>query len=164
MAEQVYAPSRGFGAFVVAIWLVTGLILFWLGFILEPADRDAMDGLQRLFFTIVPIKPFAWAMSIAFLGFAGATAKRVMSDTPALLLTDSFLETRKGERFTWSEVEEVESLKDQALRITVNREEAGLRVIQIGSFELGTAPAEVVEEIERRRSAHADAVTKSESA
>lgn len=60
---------------MTVVWLVGAAILFWLGFVLDPSDVDAIDGVQRILFTLVPIKAFAWVMSIVFLGIGAATAR-----------------------------------------------------------------------------------------
>ena len=151
MSEVEYRPSKGFGTFAVAIWVVTAVILFALGFILDSSDRQAMDGFQLLFFTVVPIKPFAWIMSVVFLGIGVSTARRVFAGPPTLRLSSDGFETRKGRRVPWSDIASVEGIEDKILRITLSRTGAAPETLDIGQFELGAAVRRVVEEVEGRR-------------
>ncbi|MEM7414144.1 MAG: hypothetical protein AAF389_01535 [Gemmatimonadota bacterium] len=151
MNDSVYRPSRAFGWFAVIVWLVAAAVLFGLGFILEPSDREAMDGFQRLFFTIVPIKPFAWVMSIVFVALGVSTGRRAFSGRPTLRLTEDALHTRDGDHFAWEDVAEVEIVKGPVLKVSLHRLHDAPRQLKLGPFELGTSPEEVAAEVDRRR-------------
>lgn len=77
-AVEAVGPSKNLLWSMTAVWLLTAAILFWLGFVLDPSDADATDGVHRLLFAVVPIKGFAWVMSVVFLGIGSATARSAL--------------------------------------------------------------------------------------
>lgn len=149
MSATVYRPSRAFGLFLVAVHVATSALLFFLGFVLDASSTEAMDGFERLLFTVIPIRPFAWVMAVVFLGLGLATVRRVFFGRPTLLLAEDGLETRDGHRITWKEVGRVDVLDDKALRLLVTRPDHAPETVEIGQFGLGTGVTVVAEEIER---------------
>lgn len=73
---------------MTAVWVGTAVLLFWLGFVLDPSDADATDGLHRLLFAVVPIKTFAWVMSVVFLGIGAATGRSALKSASEAELAD----------------------------------------------------------------------------
>jgi hypothetical protein len=71
-----YRPSPRATLLVTMVWVATAAVLFWLGTILGPEDREAMDGFALLLFTLVPIRLFSWTMAVVFLGIGVSTARR----------------------------------------------------------------------------------------
>ncbi len=51
---------------LASVLLLAALALIWAGAVLEPSDREAMEGGQLLLFSLVPIRPFAWVMAAVF--------------------------------------------------------------------------------------------------
>lgn len=160
MAE--YRPRKAMGLLVVAIWVLTASVLAWLGVILGPEDREAMDGLSRLLFTVVPIRFFSWAMAAVFLWMGVRTGRHVFGREPSLAISADGLRFRDGEWLAWAAVESVESQEEGMLRIELlspgepasktegigflgrlrSGKERGSKVLS--SFELGAPPVEVV--------------------
>lgn len=72
MPEPNEPPTEGLPRGVVAgILVVTAVLLLWVGWVLPADAADAMDGFQRLVFTVIPVRPFAWVMAVVFLALAG---------------------------------------------------------------------------------------------
>lgn len=71
-------PSRGLLWSMTIVWCVAAVVLFWLGFVLSPADVEATEGLHRILFTVVPIQAFSWVMSVVFLGIGVMTGRAAL--------------------------------------------------------------------------------------
>lgn len=150
MSDAAYRPSRGFGTFLVAVWILAGAVLLILGFVLDPSSTGAMDGFERLVFTVIPIRPFAWIMSAVFLGLGALTARRAFTGRPTLRLSESGLEMRDGRRIEWRDVAAAEALSEQRVRLVVTRADLPPEAIELARFDLGSDVRTVVDEIHRR--------------
>ena len=60
---------------LAGVWFVTAAILVWVGAVLTPDAAADMDGAQRILFTAIPIRPFAWVMAAVTVFLAIRTAR-----------------------------------------------------------------------------------------
>jgi len=49
-----------------SIFLVTAAVLAFIGYALDQEDAANMEGLQRILFTVVSIRWFAWIFAVVF--------------------------------------------------------------------------------------------------
>ena len=162
-----YRPRLTHSLVAAGVWLITASILAWLGLILGPEDRGAMDGLTLLLFTVVPIRLFSWTMATVFAALGVFSARRGLGGRPSLVLSSQGLVLRSGRSIPWSEITSTEVTPSGVLLIDVESRESlseppGVRSwfgrlgrnlasqqLALSSFELGTSAEEVVGELER---------------
>ncbi len=163
-----FRPRKSTGLFLAGVLIVTGCIMIWLGFILNPADAEATDGIARLLFTVVPIRWFSWLFGLVFVLMGFQKFRQVFRDAPVLSLTEGGLILETGAVIPWTHIKSVEVSKDDILHIDIVRDRAppdaeserlpGPRInsrnrpVVLSSFELGEDPKIVAEAIEARRS------------
>lgn len=70
-------PSGGGKVLLGGIFFVAALVLVWVGWALPADSASAMEGGQRLLFTVVPIRPFAWIMAVVFVWLGWRVVKSV---------------------------------------------------------------------------------------
>jgi hypothetical protein len=145
-----YRPSRTAAVALGGIFAVTAIVLAVLGTLLTDADVSGIDGIERLLFTVVPVRWFSWAMAAVFLAMGARVVARGFRSAPVLVLDRTGL-TLDGEgRTPWNEVDEIRSLpKPSALQLRL-----GERTVSLSSFDLGDDPASVAEcmaELKARR-------------
>ncbi len=82
------------------VWLVTAIILAWLGKILGPEDTAAMEGFTLLLFTVVPIRLFCWTAALILAGMSGYLLRRGLggSDTTEHISSFLFLRSISAQR------------------------------------------------------------------
>ena len=166
MKSIEYRPSTALGLAMSAVLLVTAIVLVWLGTILGPDDREAMDGLVLLLFTAIPIRLFAWTMAVVFLVIGGATARAVLRRTPTLRISQDGLTLRSGPPIPWSRLrsanltadgllelglgsDDIEASKRRGLLARLVPGRAKNRIV-LSSLDLGADPAEVAQVIQER--------------
>ncbi len=167
--EIQYRPRRVTGFGFAATWLVTAGVLVWVGVVLVPEDRAAMDGLPLLLFTVVPIRLFSWVMAGVFLVLAFAVGRRTVRARPTLTVSSSGVILPSGAKIPWAGVLSASVTRDGALEIEVEsnrdagstrrrgawwnrrrRRNSGNEAVTLSSFELGEAPDRVAAEMHRR--------------
>jgi hypothetical protein len=84
-----YRPRVFLGLAFAAIFAVTAVILVWLGLILRPADRAAIDGATLLLLTVVPIRLFSWTFAAVFMFFGLRIARRTLNAEPTLVVSEA---------------------------------------------------------------------------
>lgn len=77
-----------------------------------------MDGLPFFLFSIIPIKPFAWACGALWLAVGAAGARSLISRHPSLVLSPDGIEVA-GLTIPWSEVTGARALKQNNIAIDV---------------------------------------------
>jgi hypothetical protein len=123
-AEQLeFRPRTGLSIFLIGICLVVSVLLFWVGGLLGHESVKDMDPLYALFFSVIPIKPFAWTGAAIWLGIGGIVARNLLSGRPSLVLSEHGIE-HSGVVVPWTEVTGVRMLKDTHLAIDVVDPEA----------------------------------------
>jgi len=145
-----YRPSVGLGYFLGGTFVVTALVLVWVGWSVRPEDRTAMTGLTRILFTVVSIRLFAWVFA-AIMFYLGVRvvrrgARRGARRGPSLVIDDSGLSFGASASVPWSRIAATELDKNGVLLIDV----VGAEKVALSSFDLGADPAEVAAEISRR--------------
>jgi hypothetical protein len=160
-----YRPRAVVGLLVAFVWFLTAGILAWLGFLLGPEDREALDGFVLLLFTIVPIRTFSWTMALVFLWMGVGTVHRIFIGEPALALSEDGIRIRTGRALKWREIESINLQSDGILRIdpvaaqdqpalrglgrwlSLLRTEGGRGPIFLSSHELGASTDHVAQEL-----------------
>ncbi len=166
-----YRPRRMAAAILAGAFIVGAAALAVVGMVLVPNDLKALEGFQRLLFTVVPVRPFAWACAVVFLILAARIWLRSLSTEPTLVVSDTGLILRDGQRISWADIDAVEVTAQDILRITrasapgttsqstnpprrwnpFQRKRGAVEVC-LSAFELGTAPGQVRDELTRRMS------------
>ncbi len=171
----VYRPKKTTGSILGGILALTGVLLFYLGFILGPEDREAMSGGHYLLFSIVPIQLFCWVLSIVFLGMGGIAIAAAIKSRPALTLTKTGFCIRDGKQQPYGQIQSIEvaGKYHELLNLTLREDSAaspneqktepkrtrkflkkrGPNEHQLTAVELGAAPDNVKQELESRLSA-----------
>ena len=144
-----FRPDRRVSGLAALLFVGTGAVLIWLGFVLAPSDREAMDGFQRLLFTIVPIKPFSWAMGLVFMALGLRVAYRGLRGPPSLVVSDAGLTLGAKGEVPWLAVARVSLPSPDSLLIEILRDTEPERTV-LSRFELGRDPEAVVELIRTR--------------
>ena len=162
-----YRPNKIVGSLSVATFVITAIVLAWLGTILGPRDVDAMDGLNRLLFTAIPIPLFAWGAAIGFLIAAVAIARRTFKAQPTLVVSQEDGIRCGDELWAWDDISSIEAIESE-LVITVQGKAAapsenlvsrvatklqrgqgcGKTKKVFSSLALGAVPAEVLARIQ----------------
>jgi hypothetical protein len=163
-----YRPRLAPTLVVSAIFGVTGAILVWLGLILGPEDRAAMEGVERLLFTVIPIGLFSWIMAAVFFALCIRVAFRFAQAAPTMAVSGEGLTPPAGKLVLWSKVRSVEVITGDILVIEVEsetdrpaprggrswlsrlRHRRDARRITLSSADLGDAPTAVAAELRKR--------------
>lgn len=166
-----YRPNATLGYVFAGVFTATAAILVWLGIVLSPDDRAAMDGWTLLLFTVVPIPLFSWTAAAVFLILGVRIARRSMRAQPTMLVSDAGVTLPTGTLVPWSRLASVKASETE-LRLTLLANSDAppktpklwlvwLRWLRrdedkiiLSSFELGADPAAVAEAIESRRAPH----------
>jgi hypothetical protein len=163
-----YRPKVPLGFALAGIWVVTAMILVWVGVVLRPDDRAAMDGFTLILFTAIPIRLFSWTAAAFFAFFGFRVARRALRAEPTLVLSEANLTLPDGKVVPWSQVSaKVE--KNGLLVIVVadphsNRGSENIlpkwrrwlarrlndNQVALSSFDLGADPAVVAAALESR--------------
>ena len=163
-----YRPGVGPGLAVSGIWFATAGLVAWLGLILGPEDRAAMDGFALLLFTAIPIRLFSWTMAPLLAALGVYFVRRSLGGPPSLAVSPEGLSLRSGRRIPWTEIASVQVTKEGHLVIDVevpgssgvstrtwswlkpfHRAASGRRV-SLSPFDLGCGAEEVATEVGRR--------------
>lgn len=153
-----------------AIFFVTAAILIWVGFVVQPDDRAAMEGFTRLMFTVIPIPLFSWTAATVFTILGIRIARRTLRTQPTLIASQSGLTLPSGAIIPWLQVKSAEVAENSTIKIAIGDPDSDPVPPHVGpiwrrwfgggtdedlvilsSFELGADPATVAEELERRR-------------
>lgn len=164
-----YRPNKVLGVVLTTIHCVTAAVLVWVGFILGPDDVRAMDGTNRILFTVVPIWFFSWVAAVVFLLFAFMIGQRTFRNKPTLVISPDGMTIPLGKKVEWSELISAEA-KDSELVLTLREQGnvsrssssrallprwlfsgAGNGQVVISSFALGADPVKVLEQLEFQR-------------
>ena len=164
-----YRPKTAVGLIFAGIFAVTAVILLYVGFILGPADREAMDVFTRLLFTLVPIRLFSWTFAAVFLALGIQVTRRTLRSEPTLLISEAGVTLPTGKVVPWEQVRSVEVARKDQLLLEIAPERAVTRPlrgpswlrrlmssspegqVQVSSFALGADPVAVAAELEGRR-------------
>ena len=156
--------------FAASVWIVAALTLAWVGAVLGPESRSGMDGFALLFFTVVPIRPFSWIMAVVFVVLGVSVGRRAFRGAPSLVISPDGLTLPRGDVVSWSAVRSaildahgnlviefaasdgVRSEKRWIGRIRQPRQRGEREPVTLSSFDLGTDPAAIAEELSRRLS------------
>jgi len=147
---KTYRPNRAYTVFLSLLLLTTAALLVWLGVILAPEDREAMDGIQRLVFTVVPIKPFAWLGGAVFALLGVRLAIRGGRSRPSLVVSADGFSIGGGELKPWSDMTAASTPRPEHLLLDVVRspeESAASERVLFSQFDLGEDPMAVLAEI-----------------
>jgi hypothetical protein len=169
-----YRPRVVVGLVFADLFMVTAVVLAWLGYILGPEDQGAMDGFARLLFSVVSIRLFAWTFSAVFVGLGVLIARRTFRQEPTLVISGTGLTLPEGRTVGWEDVRSVHVTDNDHLVIEVGDDDpetdpvgrrrrfiVRLRLrpppgqVAISPFLLGTDPAAIRTEIEQRRAVNA---------
>jgi hypothetical protein len=150
------------------VWSIAAVLVAWMGVILGPEDRAAMDGFALLLFTVVPIRAFCWTMAPLLAGLGVYLAHRGLAGAPSLALSSEGMTLRSGRAIPWSEVTSTAVTPKGELLIEVDAhvrstEPASTRwrpmrsrgvrradQLALSSFDLGTNAQNVAAEVEKR--------------
>lgn len=161
-----WSPSRGIALLNIVLLLGTAALLLWIGSVLGSDAVDAMDGFERVLFTLVPIRPFTWVMSVIMTALGLKVAHYAFAGEPSLRLDAGGLRFRDGTTVGWDDVEVLDPEHSATLRLTASAFMStgsgrasrkarttpdGRPVRELSSFDLGEDPRVVAREIERRR-------------
>ena len=153
---------------VASVFLVTALSLAWIGVVLGPESRSGMDGLALVLFTVVPIRPFSWVMAVIFAVLGVRVVRRAIRDAPSLVISSDGLTLPRGDVAPWSAVRSASldaqgnvvielaasnSVRDEKRwfeRMRRPRRIGEGESVTLSSFDLGTDPAAVAEDLSRR--------------
>lgn len=69
-------------AVLAGAWFIAAAVLLGVGWVLAPDAADSMEGAQRILFTAIPVRPFAWAMALVFSGLGVVTLRADGEDDP----------------------------------------------------------------------------------
>ena len=170
-----YRPNTSLAFAFAAIFVVTAVILAWLGMILSPDDRAATDGLTRILFTVIPIPFFGWAAAAVFTVLGLLVARRSFRTDPTLIVTETSVTLPTGKVIPWSQVASAKA-HENALRLILVADPQAHRKpprprsrwlgwlgrgrdenhLVMSSFDLGADPAAVAAELESRMTEVAD--------
>ncbi len=176
-ADPIVYRSKPVAAIIFGgIFVVTGLILVGLAFVLGPEDREAMSGVHAVLFSVVPIKLFCWIFAFVFVALGAAVIYGGLKAKPALVLSEHGLTLQDGEVIPLARVKAVHvtgKYKD-TLKLELTPPEGAKPVaqptsklrsrllprrdphaIEINAFALGADPAKVKAELEKRLPAKA---------
>jgi len=161
-----WSPSRGMGLLSLIVMVGTAILLLWIGTVLDSDAVDAMDGFEKLLFSIVPIGPFTWVMSVVLTALGLESAHSAFRGGTTLRLDAEGLHFRDGLKVSWDDVEVVDPERAASLRLASpafrkptsdgrpGKESRSPRpaIRELSSFDLGEDPRVVAKEIQRRRS------------
>ena len=162
-----YRPRVAPSLAVAVVWFATAGVVAWLGLILGPEDRGAMDGFALLLFTVVPIRLFCWTMAPVLAALGVYLARRSLAGPPTLVLMSDGLVLRSGVLIQWGEITSAELASEGDLVIGVESLEpargSGVwsllkrlvsprrgQTLAFSPFELGSRAEDVVAELKRR--------------
>lgn len=162
VGPQEYRPNKSLGIVFAVIFVVTALVLVWVGVVLRPDDRAAMDGLTRILFTVIPIRLFSWTAAAVFAFLGVRIARRAIRAEPTLIIAEADVTFPTGKVIPWSQVTSAEVDKNDLLVIvtalgraeqtTPNARLSWLRwlgrgqdpnQVVLSSFDLGADPGTV---------------------
>ena len=109
LERHVYGPNRTFAMVAVSVFIGTAFALAWLGTALGPKDLGAMDGFQKLLFTVVPIRPFSWVFSAVFGFFGVRLGLRGWRARPSLIISTQGFSVGTGALQPWSQLSVVKN-------------------------------------------------------
>ena len=114
-----YRPNRVLGLAFVALFLLTAAALIWVGAALGPEDVQAMDGFNRILFTAVPIRPFAWTGAIVFVLLGITIARRALRRQPTLSISSEGAILFPGRLLRWHDIASIQT-KESEIVITIS--------------------------------------------
>ncbi len=166
-AEHIdFRPRKAVGVLFSFFCCVAAPALIWVGFALGPSDVESMDGFNRLLFSVVSIRLFAWAGAILFVGIAILIAASVFRKQPTLTLIPGVGIRAEGRLWRWNEIASIEATETEIL-ISVSQDapppkpngrgkwlNRGLKnshKLVFSSLALGAGPSEILATIQESR-------------
>jgi hypothetical protein len=167
LEKTEYRPGKIAGLVFAAIFLATAAVLVWLGITLTPRDVKAMDGLNRIIFTVVPIWLFAWVFALVFALFAFGFLHRTLRSEPTLSVSAEGVKVYREKLIQWSAIKQIEASESELILTLAPDADAcrdesqrrkkwvfrrsGKGRVVLSSLALGALPGDVKSELEIRR-------------
>ncbi len=169
--RQTYRPNRTFSLTMASVFVGTAGVLAWMGAVLSQADLEAMDGFQRAFFSVVPIRPFSWVFAGVFAFLGVRLGIRGWRARASLVISEGGFSVGTGELQPWSRLQSATNPKGDHLVLQLlppgtsgsgdegqappgpGSKPRSTRVtrVTLSQFDLGDHPKAVAEAIERIR-------------
>jgi hypothetical protein len=136
-----YRPNTLAAVGFASVFFVTACVLTWLGWVLKPSDVAAMDGINLLLFTAIPIPVFAWCSAVVFAVLGTLVLVQSLKREPTLIISTDGIQLANKRLIPIQEVASVEA-SESALTITLKPKsgtQKGEKLV-FSSFALGTSP------------------------